>query len=263
MENIAPQAEQREIVRTNKPPVLLALERSRTQIAGRLPAGIDPDRFTLGIATVVQKNKDLLNCDPSSVLLAAYEAAELGINLSPALQLAYLIPYGKVAQLHLGYRGMVQKAYETGAICSFFAEVVYEHDAFERQFAPKRNLLHSPGMPERGEPIGAYALVEFQDGHLDFEYLTAAQIQAHKRKSRQQNSMMWTEFWEEAWRKTAIRVLAKRLPLVNPQMEKLVEVINTDADKEMDYKQPQAATQEATTSKLLRKLSQPVTEVQP
>jgi hypothetical protein len=45
---------------------------------------------------------------------------------------------------------------------------------------------------------------------------------------------MWTKFWEEAWKKTAIRILAKRLPLSNPGMEGLAEIIERDAQVEME-----------------------------
>ncbi len=242
---------------TEKKPLLLhAIERARTQIVQRLPEGISPDRFIHGLATCCQKNPALMACDPASVLLAAYEAAELGITLSPTLQLGYLIPYGKTAQFQVSYRGMVQKAYETGAVRNFFAEVVYTLDKFERQFAPKRNLFHAPAETEdRGEPIGAYALVEFMDGHLEFEYLTKTQIETHKKKSKQPNSLMWTDFWEEAWRKTAIRVLAKRLPLANPGFEKLIEAINVEAEHEIDLTPPAEAPKQSSTAALKEKLA--------
>jgi hypothetical protein len=45
---------------------------------------------------------------------------------------------------------------------------------------------------------------------------------------------MWAKFHEEAWKKTAIRILAKRLPLTNPGMEALAEVIERDARTEME-----------------------------
>ncbi|GEM_PF-1546909 len=217
-----------------KPAVLQAIEQAKPQFEGRLPANITAEKFMFGVATAVQKNPALLNCDTKSVLLAAYEAAELGVSLSPTLQLGYLIPYGNQAQFQISYRGMVQKAYETGAVASFFAEVVYENDRFERQLAPKRNIFHAPADGERGEPIGAYALVEFKDGHLEYEYLTSEQIARHRKHSKQPDSMMWKTFWEEGWRKTPIRVLAKRLPLTNPGMEKLAEVIERDAEKDAE-----------------------------
>jgi len=225
-------AQEQLATRQQKPAILAAIEQAKPQFEGRLPANITAEKFMFGVATAVQKNPALLNCDTKSVLLAAYEAAELGVSLSPTLQLGYLIPYGNQAQFQISYRGLLQKAYETGAVTSFFAEVVYENDRFERQLAPKRNIFHAPAIGERGDPIGAYALVEFKDGHLEYEYLTKEQIERHRNHSRQKDSLMWSKFWEEGWRKTPIRVLAKRLPLTNSNMERLAEVISRDAERE-------------------------------
>jgi recombination protein RecT len=186
------------------------------------------------LATAVQKNPDLLECEPRSLLLAAYEAADLGISLSPALQLGYLIPYKGRAQFQISWRGLVQKAYESGCVKSFFAEVVYANDKLERQFAPKRNLFHAPADCDRGEPIGAYALVEFTNGNIDWEYCDKALIERHRKHSKQPDSLMWTQFREEGWRKTAIRILAKRLPFSNTGMEALADVIGRDAQTDAE-----------------------------
>jgi len=218
--------------------VLEVIKAAKPQLEGRLVnvPNMTPDKFVFGIATAVQKNPALLDCEPKSVLLAAYEAAELGVNMNPSLQLAYLIPYGKQCQFQLGYRGMVQKTYETGAVepGGFFSEIVYERDKFVRQLAPKKNLFHAPADGDRGEPIGAYALVQFKEGGIDFEYLTKEQIETHRKHSKQPDSLMWKTFWQEAWRKTPIRVLWKRLPLINPAMENLAALIEREEERDRD-----------------------------
>jgi recombination protein RecT len=217
-----------------KRPVIQLIKESVPEFAKRLPVTIDATKWVMQLATVVQKNPDLLGCDQNSLFLAAYEAAELGVRLSPALQLGYILAYGGKAQFQISWRGLVQRAYETGCVRSFFGEIVYEHDKFERQYAPKRNLFHAPGDGDRGEMIGAYALVEFKDGSIDWEYVDRKLIERHRKHSRQPDSLMWSKFQEEAWKKTAIRILAKRLPLTNPGMEALAEVIARDAQAEME-----------------------------
>ena len=71
--------------------------------------------------------------------------------------------------------------------------------------------------------VSAYAVVEFTSGAIDWEYCDRTLIDRHRKHSRQPDSLMWREFWEEGWRKTPIRILAKRLPLTNPGMERLAE----------------------------------------
>lgn len=217
-----------------KRPVVQLIKESSSEFAKRLPATTDATKWTLQLATLVQKNPDLLACDPGSLLLAAYEAAELGVSLSPTLQLGYLIPYGGKAQFQISWRGLVQRAYQTGGVRAFYAEVVHERDKFERQYAPKRNLFHAPADGDRGAEIGAYALVEFHSGAIDWEYCDKALIERHRKHSKQPDSMMWTKFHEEGWRKTPIRILAKRLPLTNPGMEALAEVVERDAQADLE-----------------------------
>jgi recombination protein RecT len=219
-----------------KRPVLDAIVGQRVAFMNRLPHDMDADKFIVGLTTAIQKNKDLLLCDPKSVILAAYDAAEMGISLSPALALGWLIPYGQTCIFQVSYRGLVQKSYQTGGIKHFFAEVVYGCDRFERQFAPKRNLFHAPGEGARtmDTVIGAYALVEFADGAIDWEFLTTEQVERRRAHSKQPNSLMWSKFWEEGYRKTPIRVLWKRLPLLNPAMERLAEQIGKEVEREAE-----------------------------
>lgn len=215
-------------------PVMEAIEKSKPQFQGRLPEGMTMERFTYGLATAVQKNPNLLKCEPKSVLLAAYEAAECGCDLSPSRAMGWIIPYGDQAQFQPSYRHFIQLAYKSGCVKSFNAEVVYRKDKFKISFAPERTVNHEPNLDDRGEPVGAYAIVQFLDDHVDFEFLNADQIAVHKNASKMPNSLMWTKFWEEAWRKTAIRVLSKRLPLTNPAMEKLAELVQKDADNDLE-----------------------------
>lgn len=69
---------------------------------------------------------------------------------------------------------------------------------------------------------------------MDWEYCDRTLIERHRQHSRQPDSLMWSKFHEEGWKKTAIRILAKRLPLSNPGMEALAEVIERDARTEME-----------------------------
>src|ERR1700741_418477 len=95
-----------------KRPLVQLIQDSASEFAKRLPPTIDATRWAMQLATAIQKKSELLECDPRSLLLAAYEGAELGVSLSPALQLGYLIPYKGRAQFQISWRGLVQKAFE-------------------------------------------------------------------------------------------------------------------------------------------------------
>src|SRR6516225_3663569 len=92
-----------------KKPVLQAIVQRKEELRVRLPQTMDAEKFVMSIATAVQKNPALLECKPQSLILACFDAAEMGISLSPALQLGYLVPYKEVCQFQVGYRGLIQK----------------------------------------------------------------------------------------------------------------------------------------------------------
>lgn len=218
--------------------ILEVVNKGKQGFIDRLPKDIDAERLFLGLVTLVQKRPDIAECDPSSIIIAGYEAAEIGINLNPALGLGYVVPYKGIATFHLGYRGMIQKGYEMGVAKLIFAEVVYDKDHFRRVLAPVRTVEHIPANGDRGEPIGAYSFVELRDGGIDFEYMTKEQIMRHRKHSKNPDSMMWTTFWEEGWRKTPIRVHFKRIPLTSSGMERFAEMIGRDNEKDFDFEPP-------------------------
>jgi recombination protein RecT len=221
-------------------PVLEVIEKGKQGFFDRLPKDIDRERLWLGLVTLIQKRPDIAECDPKSIIIAGYEAAELGINLNPALGLGYVIPYKGIAQFQLGYRGMIQKAYEMGVAKLIFAEVVYEKDQFRRVLAPMRTLEHVPPAlsADRGAAIGSYSFIELRDGAVDFEVMTKEQIQRHQAHSKYPDSLMWKTFWEEAWRKTPLRIHFKRIPLSSAGIEKFAELIFKDAEKDFDFDIP-------------------------
>lgn len=244
-----------------KPPVLEAIDRAKSQLGARLPEGMTQDRFVYGLMTACQKEPKLLNCNPTSVLLAAYEAAECGCDLSPSKAMGWLIPYKDTAQFQPSYRHFIQTAYKSGVVKAFNAEVVFGNDKFKIIFAPIRTVIHEPKLGDRGKPVGAYAIIQFIDDHIDFEYLSLEEIERHRKHSKMPDSLMWRSFWDEGARKTAIRVLSKRLPQTNPAMERLAELVQKDADADLDL--PPSGAVEVDADSPLQRAIENGSQVQP
>src|SRR5579872_5923047 len=118
-----------------KRPVIELITASKGQFEGRLPKGMTAERYIYGLTSCIQKNPALLKCEPRSVILAAYEAAEVGCDLSPSRALGWIIPYGDQAQFQPSYRFFIQEAYKSGCVKTFNSEVVYAKDTFKIVFA--------------------------------------------------------------------------------------------------------------------------------
>lgn len=212
---------------------LLASDAFVEQLKQAVPQQVNPQVLVRVATTTIQKTPNLLQCTRDSLLGAVIECAQLGLMPDGILGEAYLVPYNdnrggvKRAQLQIGYRGLIKLARNSGQVSYVVAEPVYECDQFEVSYAPDRTIKHVPDLENetRGESLrgefipagfrGAYALVKYKTGEIDFEYLPLHRIEQIRRSSKagEKKDAPWMSHWVEMARKSAIRALAKRLPL--------------------------------------------------
>ncbi len=197
------------------------LNQSKNQIAMALPKHLSPEKMLRVAMTSIQQNYLLLECDPKSLIGAIMEASQLGLFPDGVLGHAYLIPYWNKkkkiyeAQLQIGYRGFLELAYRSQRITKIYAQVVYEGEKHEVELGLYPKLVHIPSLPngEKREIVAAYAVVCFKDAEPDFEWLWKEEIEKVRRTSKAADDGPWVTHYEEMAKKTAIRRLAKRLPL--------------------------------------------------
>lgn len=191
-----------------------ALTEKRGAIAGRLPAHMNPDRLIKIAITAAAKNPRILDCDRESVMLSIMQAAELGLEPGGALGEGYLVPYGKTCQFIPGYRGMISLARRSGQIVSIEAHAVFEADEFIVEFGLDPKLVHKPTMKaERGNVIAFYAVAKIVGGGIQYDYMTKADVDAIRSRSKASGSGPWVTDYNEMGKKTVIRRLFKVLPV--------------------------------------------------
>lgn len=196
------------------------LERSKDQIKLALPKHMTPERLIRITMTAVQSSPKLMECDALSVVGSVIQAAQLGLEPDGVIGHAYLVPFwnGKTkrtdAKLMIGYRGFLALARNSGEIEEIGAQVVYSKDKFDYEYGLDAFLRHKPAMnDDRGEPSGAYAYARLKGGGKVFEVLSMAEINKARKQSKAADDGPWVTHWAEMARKTAIRRLAKYLPL--------------------------------------------------
>jgi recombination protein RecT len=190
------------------------LEKSKNQIAMALPNHLNADRLIRVAMTSIQRTPKLLECDPKSLIGAIIQSAQLGLEPDGVLGHAYLIPYGNTVQFIPGYKGLIDLARRSGQVVSIGSHVVYSNEKFTLKFGFSETLEHEPLPPsQRGEKKGVYAVARLKDGSVHFEWLWAEEVEDVKKSSKASNFGPWKTHEDEMWRKTAIRRLAKYLPL--------------------------------------------------
>lgn len=222
-----------------------------------LPKHVDPDRFARLTLAAVKASPQLMQCfdtemGQTSVLLAAMQAAAVGLEPNTPTQDAWILPRRKKitgvngqpdtwvweAQLMIGYRGLLKLARRSGDIKTVFAAVVREGDHFVYARGLEEDTLeHRPG-PGTGELTHAYAVARYKSGGYSFEVLSAAQVEARREMSdswqKGRAYSPWQKWPEAMWRKSALRALIPYLEL-SPEDERAVTLderslaVDTDA----------------------------------
>lgn len=188
---------------------------------------VTPERIVRVALTAANRQPKLLQCTKESLWQAILDCAAMGLE-PDAWGRAYLVPYEDrrnnrvLAQLIIGYKGLVELAMRSGRVRSIKAEVVCERDRFEYAFGLTEKLEHVPAQGDRGRPTHVYAYALLTDhGHV-FEVMSAADVERIRTRSRAKDNGPWTTDWDMMARKTAIRRLAKLLPL-SPEFRDAVE----------------------------------------
>ena len=195
------------------------LDKSAGEFERALPRHLDIDRFMRIAFTTIRQNPKLLECSATSLLAAVMQAAQLGLEPDGILGHAYLVPYrnsktgSTEAQFQVGYKGLISLARRSGEVRSICAHVVHENDFFDFAYGLHEKLEHKPARSERGKSVAAYAIAHFKDGGYAFEVMFSEDIEKIRAKSKAKDAGPWVDYTEEMWRKTAVRRLAKYLPL--------------------------------------------------
>jgi recombination protein RecT len=188
------------------------------QVQKALPSSMRPDRLVRQAVTLAMQNPQLLQCSQVSIVLGILKSAELGLELSGPLGHAYLVPRKDkgewVANLQVGWKGLVALAMRSGQIKAFPVRTVFSNDKFEIEYGTEQRLVHVPVVTgDKGAPVGYYAVVQYVNGGMDFEYMSRDDVLAHKAKYVKYPGPAWTTSEEAMCQKTVVRQLTRRLSL--------------------------------------------------
>jgi len=189
-----------------------------------LPTHVNCNRFIKSAFLAISREPKLLECTQKSLITAVINAAELGLDFTPAKGHAYLIAFKQTATFMPGYRGMIDLAKRSGTVSKIEAHIVHEKDEFSIEYGLTPKLVHKPqitGAP--GNVLGAYAIAWFKDDEPQYEFMTKDQLDGIRRRAK--TDLIWSSDYIEMCRKTAVRRLFKYLPS-SPDLDKAMAFDN-------------------------------------
>jgi recombination protein RecT len=201
--------------------VRAALEKMKPQMQLALPRHLTPERLVRVAMSAIQNNPKLLDCDRVSLYAAIMCCAQLGLEPDGVLGQAYLVPFKGKVQFIPGYRGLINLARNSGEVESISAHEVCANDSFTYKFGLNERLDHVPASGDRGAVVYFYAIAKFRGGGHHFDVMSVAEVEAIRNKSagwkafesKQIRETPWQDNFVEMGKKTAIRRIAKFLPM--------------------------------------------------
>lgn len=181
----------------------------------------DAERFVKRGLLYFSRKPDLEECTVASKIKCILDAAELGLALDGRLchAVSYNCKYKdsrgaerwrKEVQCQPDYKGLVVVAKRCGQIVDCYGDVICQNDHFKHGRKDATHFLeHTYPIGERGEVVGAYAIVKLPGGDWRYELMSLSDLNKIQARSKAQNSGPWKTDPDQMRIKTVMRRILK------------------------------------------------------
>jgi recombination protein RecT len=201
-----------------------------------LPKDFNMTRFVQNALSVVQNNAGLAGfADRKQVISGLIKGAYLGLDFMS--NECYLIPYGNNLRFQMSYIGKKKfvKKYAIRPILDIYAKVVREGDKFTENIVNGQPSIDFSPIPFNDSPeIGAFAVVLYKDGGMEYESMSKTEINDIRKKySKTADAKAWKDSWGEMAKKTVLGRLTKHIEV---DFESVEAHKTWDEEGEFDFK---------------------------
>jgi len=175
--------------------------------------------FVASLIDLYASDKYLQECNPNQVVMEALKAATLKLPINKQLGFAYIVPYKKVPQFQLGYKGYIQLAMRTGQYKYLNAGIVYEGMEVKKDILTGK--VEISGEPKSDKAIGYFTYMELLNGFSKTLYMTKDEIINHAKKhskSYGNKNGAWSTNFDEMAMKTTTRLLLSKYGILSTDM---------------------------------------------
>lgn len=218
------QAQAPAVPATRRPSPTEAIERKLTisavSIQRALPTAFPggQERFARLVLTAVRMVPDLARCTPDSIVGAAMQSAQLGLEPG-VLGQAWIIPRRNnkaggqwEATFQIGWKGLVSLAARSGFTLT--GSAVHRNDEFEYELGMSPKLRHVPVVENRGLAYLWWAIAtERETGRVAALAVVDREHVEKRRRVGQSDSPAWTGWYDEMALSKAARECCRLLPL--------------------------------------------------
>ena len=206
----------------------------QTSLIGTLGDAMKAKTFTAALISAVNTNRQLMSCEPMSIISAALLGESLQLSPSPQLGHYYMVPFNDSksgttkATFQLGWKGYYQLALRSGQYKHLDAVAVKEGELIGYNPITDEINLEPIGDPlarEKAKTIGYYAHFELNNGFTKAMYWPKEKMEAHALTySQGYKAKKGYTFWEKDFDsmslKTMYRQLISKYGIMSIEMQK-------------------------------------------
>ena len=193
----------------------------QTSLIGTLGDAMKAKTFTAALISAVNTNRQLMSCEPMSIISAALLGESLQLSPSPQLGHYYMLPFNDSksgttkATFQLGWKGYYQLALRSGQYKHLDAVAVKEGELIGYNPITDEINLEPIGDPlarEKAKTIGYYAHFELNNGFTKAMYWPKEKMEAHALTySQGYKAKRGYTFWEKDFDSMALKTMYRQL----------------------------------------------------
>lgn len=178
-------------------------------------------------------------CTQKSIANALLDMVVMGLN--PAKKQCYFIVRGNELTMMPSYFGNQAALKRLPSVKDIYANVIYDGDTIEIENVNGKDVLknHTTSFANRDNQIvGAYAVIERNDGEREYTFMTKKEIDACWDKSSSKAHDVHSSFPQEMAKRTVINRACKYYVNTSTDADMLVQAINRTIDNEYKEEEP-------------------------
>ena len=206
--------------------------------------GKKASQYMASIVNAVSNNEMLKQCEPNSIVGAAFVAATYDLPIDSNLGFAAMVPYrdGKTkvynAQFQMMYKGFVQLAIRSGAYENMNVAEVYEDELVsynpisgELELVKDFSECTQRSNSDKNKIVGYCAWFRLLSGFKKELYMTRKECENHALQysasykndtQRGWNSSKWSTDFDAMAKKTVLKLLLSRWGVLNIEMQNAI-----------------------------------------
>ena len=216
------------------------LSTALAEVKDALPKDLNVARFVNNAVAVMNENSQLQDFAKANgtaqIKAGLVKGAYLGLDFMN--KEAYLVPYGKQLNFMKSYTGAVKlcKKYSIRPLKDIYAKLVREGDDYQIEIINNEpKVTFKPKPFNNGKIQGAFAVACFEDGGIQYEEMSLAELEKVRSCSKMKSGVVWNQWTDQMYLKSVLHRLCKRIEIDFDNAEQM-QYFNEEMQIETDVK---------------------------